>query len=184
VPAGGKIHSAPGRLGHHACRHYDRRARCIAVTEQAALAAVSAFSMSPLGKPGPMLSFWDESPAGENRGETPAGERARKRRAAQAAFSVARPARRLRAGNTTLRLPAFYFLYCRKRVDERRFVDETALTTRSDLLRRLVVSREQPRTRKNAPRERFRLRHSGARESASPESTITLVQNNVCVSPS
>jgi hypothetical protein len=32
APVGGKIHSAPGRLGHHACRHYDRRARCIAVT--------------------------------------------------------------------------------------------------------------------------------------------------------
>jgi hypothetical protein len=26
VPAGGRIRSAPGRLGHHACRHYDRRA--------------------------------------------------------------------------------------------------------------------------------------------------------------
>jgi hypothetical protein len=45
-----------------------------------------------------MLSPRDESPFGENRGGTPAGERARKRRAAQAAFSVARPARRLRAG--------------------------------------------------------------------------------------
>jgi len=62
------------------------------------------------GKPGPTLSPRDESPAGENRGGTPAGERARKRRAAQAALSVARPARRLRAGNTTLRLPAFRFL--------------------------------------------------------------------------
>ena len=41
----------------------------------------------------------------------PAGERARKRRAAQAASSVARPARRLRAGNTTMRLPAFRFLF-------------------------------------------------------------------------
>ena len=25
------VTAAPGRLGHHACRHYDRRARCIAV---------------------------------------------------------------------------------------------------------------------------------------------------------
>jgi hypothetical protein len=51
------------------------------------------------------------TPSGENRGGTPAGERARKRRAAQAAFSVARPARRLRAGHEILRLPAFRFLY-------------------------------------------------------------------------
>ena len=28
----GFIIPAPGRLGHHACRHYDRRARCIAAT--------------------------------------------------------------------------------------------------------------------------------------------------------
>src|SRR6202789_4616708 len=42
--------------------------------------------MPPFGKPGPMLSPGDESPLGENRGGTPAGERARKRRAAQAAF--------------------------------------------------------------------------------------------------
>jgi hypothetical protein len=32
VPAGGRIRSAPGRLGHHACRHYDRRAGCFAET--------------------------------------------------------------------------------------------------------------------------------------------------------
>jgi len=51
------------------------------------------------------------SPFGESRGGTPAGERARKRRAAQAALSVARPARRLRAGHQTLRLPAFRFLF-------------------------------------------------------------------------
>jgi hypothetical protein len=30
-------------------------------------------------------------------------------------------------------------LFCRKRVDKGRFVDETALTTRSDLLRRFVL---------------------------------------------
>jgi hypothetical protein len=44
----------------------------------------------------------------------PAGERARKRRAAHAALSVARPARRLRAGIKTMRLPAFrYPFICR-----------------------------------------------------------------------
>jgi hypothetical protein len=51
------------------------------------------------------------SPSGENRGGTPTGERARKRRAARAELSVARPARRLRAGHETLRLSAFRFPY-------------------------------------------------------------------------
>jgi hypothetical protein len=55
------------------------------VTEQAARAARRSFR-AIFGKPGPMLSLRDESPAGENRGGTPAGERARKRRAAQAAL--------------------------------------------------------------------------------------------------
>src|SRR6202050_4932774 len=110
APAGGKIHSAPGRLGHHACRHYDRRARCFAVTETVRAARRSFRAV--FGKPGPTLSLRDENPAGENRGGTPAGERARKRRAAQAAFSVARPARRLRAGNKPCvcrRSASFYF---------------------------------------------------------------------------
>jgi hypothetical protein len=58
-----------------------------------------------------MLSPGDESPFGENRGGTPAGERARKRRAAQAAFPWCAPhAACVRASNT-LRLPAFYFLF-------------------------------------------------------------------------
>jgi hypothetical protein len=30
VPAGGAIHSAPGRSGHRPRRHHDRRARCLA----------------------------------------------------------------------------------------------------------------------------------------------------------
>jgi len=59
----------------------------------------------------PRLSLWDETlPQARAVGGTPAGERARKRRAAQAAISVARPARRLRADHETLRLPAFRFL--------------------------------------------------------------------------
>jgi hypothetical protein len=56
----------------------------------------------------------DYTPLGKNRGGTPAGERARKRRAAQAALSVARPARRLRAGtddSATAGVPlSFYFI--------------------------------------------------------------------------
>jgi hypothetical protein len=47
----------------------------------------------------------------KNRGGTPAGERARSGGSAQAGLSVARPARRLRAGHETLRLPAFRFLF-------------------------------------------------------------------------
>ena len=101
-----------------------------------------------LGKPGPMLSLRDESPAGENRSGTPAGERARKRRAAQAAFRGASRTP-LACGHETMRLPAFRFLFlrmissenrkstfrdhaCRKRVEKRRFVHETASTARSD----------------------------------------------------
>jgi hypothetical protein len=91
----GLISSAPGRLGHHACRHYDRHPRQFGIVFREAW---------------PELSFWDESPSGENRGGTPAGERARKRRAAQAAYSVARPAP-AGAGHLTMRLPAVRFLY-------------------------------------------------------------------------
>jgi hypothetical protein len=59
----------------------------------------------------PELSLGDESPSGENRGGTPAGERARKRRAAQAAYSVARPAP-AGAGHLTMLLPAVRFPLC------------------------------------------------------------------------
>jgi len=54
----------------------------------------------------------DYTPLGQSRGGTRAGERARKRRAAQAAFSVARPARRLRAGtddSATAGVPLSFF---------------------------------------------------------------------------
>src|ERR1700678_2757845 len=67
--------------------------------------------MPPFGKPGPMLSPGDESPLGENRGGTPAGERARKRRAAQAAFLRGASRTPLACGHQTLRLPAFRFLF-------------------------------------------------------------------------
>jgi hypothetical protein len=107
APAGGRIRSAPGRLGHHACRHYDRRARCFAVTETARAARRSFRAV--FGKPGPELSPRDESPAGENRGGTPAGERARKRRAAQAAFLRGASRTPLACGHETMRLPAFRF---------------------------------------------------------------------------
>ena len=104
----GLISCAPGRLGHHVCRHYDRRARCIAGLGQAK-AGVSPFGAKsqetwpdaePLGRCDPF---------GESRGGTPAGERARKRKGGASRLSVARPARRLHAGHGILRLPAFRF---------------------------------------------------------------------------
>jgi hypothetical protein len=132
----GLISFAPGRSGHHACRHYDRRARCIAGRGQVRGGCNGRINCArsplpgwggrcgpdaPAGSPEawPGLSLGDESPPGESRGGTPAGERARKRRAAQAALSLVRPVRRLRAGHETLRLPAFRFLLsCRKRVEK------------------------------------------------------------------
>ena len=104
-----------------------------------------------------MLSPGDESPLGENRGGTPAGERARKRRAAQAAFLRGASRTPLARGQQTMRLPAFRFLYCRKRVDKRRFVDETASTARSELLRRLVVLVGKLGREKRAARTRLHV---------------------------
>src|SRR5579872_7151191 len=58
----------------------------------------------------------DHTPLGQSRGGTPAGERARSGRAAQAALSVARLVRRLRTSLSTavrltaVRLPAVHFL--------------------------------------------------------------------------
>jgi len=111
------------------------------------------------GKPGPTLSLRDESPAGENCGGTPAGERARKRRAAQAAFLRGASRTPLACGQQTLRLPAFRFLFCRKRVDKRRFVDETAFTAPLQFVSSLgCLSSAKTRARKPVPRERYGAR--------------------------
>ncbi len=53
----------------------------------------------------------DYTPLGQSRGGTPAGERARKRRAAQAATSWRDPRAACVRGLTTVRLPAFRFPY-------------------------------------------------------------------------
>jgi len=105
-----------------------------------------------IGKPGPTLSPRDESPVGENRWWN-AGRRARPQAEGGASRSllVARPARRLRAGiktNASAGVPLSFYLrvilsenrnrifrdhaLSRKRVDKRRFVDETASAARAD----------------------------------------------------
>ncbi len=81
------LHSAPGRSGHQACRHYDRRARCFAGSGQPVGGVNPApWTVSPT-KPGPDCALGTTTLLGRNRGGTPAGERARQRRAAQAASS-------------------------------------------------------------------------------------------------
>src|SRR5579863_9068200 len=83
VPAGdGVIGFAPGRSGHHACRHYDRRARCVAGSGQGNLST----------KPGPgrtkgQHTPWQEPWWNAGRRACPIAEGRRK-----PPCSVARPA--------------------------------------------------------------------------------------------
>ena len=97
VPAGGTIHSAPGRLGHHACRQYDRRARCIAVTGNGACGTPQLSRRFreawPGAEPSGRKSRWREPQVERRQASAPASGGRRK-----PPFSVARPARRLRAG--------------------------------------------------------------------------------------
>jgi len=131
-------------------------------------------SMPPFGKPGPKLSPRDESPFGENRRGTPAGERARKRGAAQAAFLRGAYRTPLACGHDQLAsagVPLPFYLrmifsenrdctfrdhaLSRKRVEKRRFVDETASTAHSEIASWLDRGVGKTRARKNAPRERI-----------------------------
>ncbi len=88
---------APGRPGHHACRHYDRRVRCSLDWDRLArVTPRAARGLRPrLGglnrnrtlrphprKPGSGRASGDVSPPGESRGGTPGGGRARFARAA------------------------------------------------------------------------------------------------------
>jgi hypothetical protein len=87
----------------------------------------------------------------------PAGERARKRRAAQAAFLRGASRTPLVCGhqdNASAGVP-LSFIYCRGRVDKKRFVDETASTAPRRQLRGFVVLDPQNSDAKTAPRERF-----------------------------
>jgi hypothetical protein len=55
------VTSAPGRLGHHACRHYDRHARCIAASGAGAGGEIPRrLSARSPAKRGPTLSLGDE----------------------------------------------------------------------------------------------------------------------------
>ena len=102
VPAGEAISFAPGRSGHHACRHYDRHARCVAgcglsrrrVTPAPWTVCPRSGSDRTKGLHSPWAEPWWN-----------AGRRAAQSgRAAQAAPSVARPARRVCVREV---LPAF-----------------------------------------------------------------------------
>ncbi len=89
------ISFAPGRSGHHACRHYDRRARCVAGCGQARRRSDPRPLDGLPTKPGPDRTKGLHTPWQEPWWN--AGRRARPRAegAAQAALSVARPARRV-----------------------------------------------------------------------------------------
>ena len=82
----------------------------------------------------------------------PAGERARKRRAAQAALLRGASRTPLARGHLTPASAGVPLSFsCWKRVDKWRFVDETASIVRSELLRGFVVTgktRAQKKTRR------------------------------------
>ncbi len=73
----GLISLAPGRLGHQACRYYDRRVRCSLDWDRRR--RVTPARPRPR-KHGLGCALGDVSPLGESRGGTPAGERARERK--------------------------------------------------------------------------------------------------------
>ena len=96
----GLISLAPGRSGHHVCRHYDRHARCVAGSGLSRRRSDPRPLDGLPTKPGPDRTKGPHTPWEEPRWN--AGRRARPiaEGAAQAAPSVARPARRMRAGGT------------------------------------------------------------------------------------
>jgi len=104
----GFITSVPGRLRASACRHYDRCARCIAVTgarrrrgDPPPLIGAKSREAWPEAEPWGRKSLWREPWWNAGRRARPQAEGGASR------FFVARTARRLRAGHETLRLPAF-----------------------------------------------------------------------------
>ena len=118
----GLISLAPGRSGHHVCRHYDRHARCVAGSGPIRRRSDPRPLDGLPTKPGPDRTKGPHTPWEEPRWN--AGRRARPiaEGAAQAAPSVARSARRMRAGGTArvCRRSAslLYFRHCEERSDE------------------------------------------------------------------
>jgi hypothetical protein len=105
VPAGkGSSPLLPGGIGHHACRHHDRHARCIAVT------GAGAGGIPPPSIGAALREAWSEaeslgcvSPLDKNRGGTPEGVRA---------LQGARRAKARRLRNSVLRRSAsFSFVF-------------------------------------------------------------------------
>ncbi len=103
------LHSAPGRSGHHACRHYDRHARCVA----------GCGLSCRRSDPRPLDGLAHEAWPGSHQGTTPPlGRTVVERRQASAPDSgrggASRPLRgapRTRwCGIVTMRLPALRFL--------------------------------------------------------------------------
>src|SRR5579863_367487 len=72
-PRAGGYGPFPGRLGHHACRYYDRRVRCSLDWDRRR--RVTPARPRPR-KHGLSCATGDVSPSGESRGGTPTGERA------------------------------------------------------------------------------------------------------------
>ncbi len=130
----GLISLTPGRSGHHACRHYDRHARCVAGSGCRAGGHIRRVGKAPT-KPGPDRTKGPHTPWAEPWWN--AGRRARPiaEGAAQAALSVARPARRMRAGGVTrvCRRSAFPSLFAGS--EPQRVAPQQLAVARSGLVR-------------------------------------------------
>ncbi len=73
-PAGGACYLAPGRSGHHARRHYDRRARCVAGSGSARRRDTPAPFDGSCHEAWPGSHQGTTTPLGKSRGGTPEGE--------------------------------------------------------------------------------------------------------------
>jgi hypothetical protein len=115
VPAGRPHQPAPGRSGHHACRHYDRRAGCAAGSGGRAGGHIRRVGKAPT-KPGPDRTKGPHTPWAEPWWN--AGRRARpKRKGGASRLLRGAPCAPLRTGSltavrlTAVRLPALHVLH-------------------------------------------------------------------------